>query len=144
MPRPFVLLVALAPAALALGCGPSEKPYTDNSKDPELYAQDVKQIAMDAIQRARRSREPADQLLTLATEIEGQGGNNRPVGQYQPVYAELLGATKSLMDDCRKSNGRPGDLSTRLDSLKKIAEKLPGQVQTGGEDAKAKKDPNKD
>ncbi|QDU19471.1 hypothetical protein [Urbifossiella limnaea] len=144
MPRYLVLSLGLVAAALAPGCGSSEKPYTDNSKDPDLYAQDVKQIAVDAIQRARRSREPADQLQTIVTEIEGQSANNRPVGSHQPVYTELLTAAKQLQGDCNKANGRPADLSTRLDGLKKIADKLPGQVQLGrGEEPKAK-DPARD
>ena len=33
------------------------------------------------------------------------------------------------MEEYRKAGGKPGNLTARLDELKKIAEKLPGQVQ---------------
>jgi len=136
---PFVLFAVL-------GCRTAERPFTDNSKDPELYAQDVKQIAHDAIQRARQSREPADQLQTLVTELEGQESNSRPVGSHKPTYAELLTATKQLIEECKKANGKPANLSARLDALKLVADKLPGQVQVGREEPKSKekKDPSKD
>jgi hypothetical protein len=144
MPR---VLASLFLASLLLpGCGKSERPFTDNSKDPDLYAQDVKQIVLDAVQRARGSREPADQLQTIVTEIESQPVNNRPVGSHKPVYDELLASAKALMADCQKAGGRPADLSSRLDALKKIAEKLPGQVQLGRdvEPKAAKKTPLND
>ena len=120
------------------GCGQSERPFTDNSQDADLYAQDVKQIALDAIQRAKRSREPADQMQTIITELEGQVANSRPVGAHKPIYAELLTAAKQISEDCKKANGKPADLMPRLDSLKLIAEKLPGQAQLGRDDGKSK------
>ncbi len=144
MPRApaFLFLASLLPL---LGCGKSEKPFTDNSKDSDLYAQDVKQIAVEAVQRARRSREPADQLQTIVSEIEGQSANGRPVGSHKPTYDELLTSAKSLLEDCQKAGGKAPDLSSRLDRLQKIAEKLPGTVQLGrGEEPKAKKDPSRD
>jgi hypothetical protein len=117
-------------ATLALsGCGPAERPFTDNSKDPELYALEVKRIALNAVQTARRSREPADQIQTLVTELESLESNSRPVGSYKPIYDELLATAKPLLEDCKKANGKPANLTSRLDELKKIAEKLPGEVQ---------------
>ena len=119
----------LAPLMLS-GCGSSEKPFTDNSKDADLYAADVKQIAYDTVTMAKRSREPADQIQQLVTEIESQGANSRPVGSHKSVYDELLTAAKSLMDDCKRVNGKAANLGPRLDALKKIADKLPGTPQS--------------
>src|SRR6266542_19793 len=141
MPRLLAFLLLVASLALS-GCRPSDRPFTDNSKDADLYAQDVKQIALDAVQRARRSREPADQIQTLVSELESQEANNRPMGSHKPTYTELLTAAKQLAEDCKKAHGRPADLSARLDALAKIAEKLPSQVQLGrGEPAKPKNNP---
>jgi hypothetical protein len=117
---------------LLSGCGPS-KPFTDNSGDADLYAQDVKQIAFNAIDKAKRSREPGDQIRTLVSEIEQQGPNRRPVGSHKPTYDELLAAAKPLLADCEKAGGKPANLVPRLDSLQKIAEKLPGKVQISKE-----------
>jgi hypothetical protein len=130
MLRLFSLLLA---SLLLLGCG-SGKPFTDNSQDAELYAQDVKQIAYGAIAKARRSREPADQIRTLVREIEQQGPNRRPVGPHRPTYEALLAAAKPLMEECEKAaGGKAANLASRLDSLQKIAEKLPGKVQLSKE-----------
>ena len=44
---------------------------------------------------------------------------------------EFRGKTCScqpLLADCKKANGKPANVATRLDALKVIAEKLPGQV----------------
>jgi hypothetical protein len=131
MPRllrllPFLLLTLAIPA-----CGPSEAPYTDNSKDPDLYAQDVKQIAMDAIQRAKKSREPADQIQTLVSELESQQSNSRPVGSHKAIYDELLGLAKEFVSACNASGGKPANMTARLDAMTKVAERLPGKVQLG-------------
>jgi hypothetical protein len=128
MPRLLPLL--LLPLALS-GCGPSEPPFTDNSKDADLYAADVKQIALDAVQRARRSREPADQIQTLVSELENQESNSRPVGPHKAIYSELLNLSKEFIKECNSGGGKPANVGPRLDSLAKLAERLPGQVQLG-------------
>lgn len=130
MLRTFSLLLA---SLLLAGCGP-RRPFTDNSQDADLYAQDVKQMAYDAVAKAKRSREPADQIRTLVLEIERQETNRKPVGPHKAIYAELLAAAKPLLEDCEKAaGGKPANLASRLDSLQKIAEKLPGKVQTSKE-----------
>src|SRR4051812_30051229 len=106
MPR---ILALLSVSLVLSGCGPSERPFTDNSKDPDMYAKDVKQIALDAVQRARRSSEPADQVQTIISEIEGQSANNRPVGSHKPLYDELLAASKKFVEDAKKTDGKPAN-----------------------------------
>src|SRR4051812_41114071 len=104
MPR---LLALLLVSMLLTGCGSGGRPYTDNSRDADLYAQDVKTIALGAVQRAKRSREPADQIRVLVTEIQDQESNRRPVGSHKPIYTELLATARTLMEDCEKANGKP-------------------------------------
>ena len=50
MPRLLALLALLAPLFVS-GCGTTERPFTDNSKDADLYATDVKQIAYSTVAR---------------------------------------------------------------------------------------------
>ena len=112
-----------------MGCGTTERPFADNSKDADLYALDVKQIAFGTVARGKRSRETADQIQVLVTELESLASNHRPIGTHAPIYADLLSAAKPLLEDCKKANAKPANLVSRLDALKLIAEKLPGQVQ---------------
>ena len=131
MPRLLRLLPLLLLTLTVSACGPAEAPYTDNSKDADLYATDVKQIAVDAIQRAKKSREPADQIQTLVSEIEGQGANNRPVGSHKATYDELLKLAKEFISECKAAGAKPGNMAARLDSLAKVAYRLPVKVQLG-------------
>lgn len=126
MPRYFAFF--FAPLLLS-GCGSPERPFTDNSKDADLYATDVKQIALSTVTRAKRSKEPGDQIQVLVNEIESQASNNRPVGPHKPIYDELLSLAKPLVEDCKKAGaGKPANLNAKLDALKAVADKLPGQV----------------
>ena len=117
----------LLPALIALaGCQTSERPSKNDSQDPEVYARDVKKIAFGAVQGAKKSREPADSLAGLVTELSEQGNIHRPIGSYGPIYAELLALSKSLLADCQAANGKPSDLAPRLNAIQTVAEKLPG------------------
>ena len=131
MPRLLRLLSLLLLSLTLSACGPAEAPYTDNSKDADLYAQDVKQIAVDAIQRAKKSREPADQIQTLVSEIECQSATNRPVGSHKATDDELLKLAKEFISECKAAGGKPANMAARLDSMAKIADRLPGKVQPG-------------
>lgn len=108
------------------GCGRS---YTDNSNDPEAYARDIKEVALNAVNAARKGRESADSLRTLVRELQNQEKISRPVGSYKATYDELLGLALPLMEDCEKARGRVANLNPRLDALKKLADGLPGVVQ---------------
>lgn len=131
MPRLLRILPLLLLTLALSACGQSEPPYTDNSKDADMYAQDVKQIAMDAIQRAKKSREPADQIQTLVSEIESQAANHRPVGSHKATYDELLTLAKEFVGECKAASGKPANMSARLDAMTKVADRLPGKVQLG-------------
>lgn len=116
----FCLLVPLA-----AGCA-GEIPYTDNSADPESYAQDVKYLVLDRVEAAKKSREPADQISVILLELEGSP--NRPKGSYGDIYAELLTEARQIVEECERANGRAPGLDAKLANLAKIAEKLPGTV----------------
>ena len=114
---------------LAVGCGDS-KSKVDNSQDPEAYARDVKQLVLDHVAIAAKSREPADQMAVIIAELEQR---DRPLGSYQPTYEKLLTAAREIHAESKKANGRPGNLNARLNQLRKMAESLPGQVDVRGE-----------
>ena len=74
-------------------------------------------------------------------EIESQEANNRPVGSHKPTYTELLTLAKQFVDECKNAKGKPDNMGVRLDSMAKVAEKLPGQAQLDREDPKPKTKP---
>lgn len=121
-----IALFGLLLVAGTTGCGPA-KPSVDNSQDPEAYARDVKNLAFNAAESAAKSREPADDLLQLTSELEQQ---DRPRGSYGNVYEKLLKTANDIKTDCQKqAGGRPANLPSRLAELKKIAQELPGEVK---------------
>jgi hypothetical protein len=124
------MLTFLAILVLIVGCDGGKPKFEDHSQDPERYANSVKELALNATYKAARSREPGDMLLPLVTELQDQDTNRKPVGNYKPVYTELLTKTKSLVEDCDKANGgRPSSLSGKLNEIEAVAKKLPGEVQ---------------
>lgn len=120
---PLVFLAAL------VGCGGgSDLPYTDHSKDPEAYARNVKALVLGVAADAKTSREPADDLASIVTELEQK---DRPRGSYGPIYDELLTNARTLQEECARASGRPSGLDRRLDELAKIAQQLPGEATVG-------------
>lgn len=126
----FRLFLPLFIVFLIAGCS-GEPSFTDHSQDQDRYAKDVKQLAINAIEQANKSREPGDCLLPLVTELADQVELNRPVGSHKPTYDEMLALAKPLAEEC--NNGKPANLAARLGQLKKLAEKLPGEVQMDGD-----------
>jgi hypothetical protein len=111
---------------LLVGC----KPTVNHSQDPEAYAKDVKQIVYNQVASAAKSREPADQMQSIITELEQK---DRPHGNYKGTYAELLSTAREIHADAKKVDGRPSNLMPRLNKLKQTAESLPGQVDLSTE-----------
>jgi hypothetical protein len=121
--RYFLMLLSLL--ALA-GCG-GEQPYTDNSRDPAAYAKDVKHLVLESVEIAKKSSEPADQILTIVTELKQSG--ERPVGEHKATYDQLLEKANALLSACQSaSNGKPANLTQSLEELAQIAQTLPGEV----------------
>jgi len=114
-----ILRIALV-VLLALGCR-HELPYTDNSKDAELYAQNVRSLVLGLVETARASNEPQIQIKLIVTELSH---DDRPFGPYKDVYSELLTASRTILDRCQPGNGKP-DIRKELDQLTSAARKLP-------------------
>lgn len=120
--RYFVLLALL----LLVGCGGGQ-PYTDNSRDPASYAKDVKQLVLEHVEIAKKSSEPADQVLTIVTELKQTG--ERPVGEHKATYDQLLEKSNALLSACQSaSNGKPSNLTQALNEIAQLAQSLPGEV----------------
>jgi hypothetical protein len=119
--------IAFAGAMLLLGCGRSELPYTDNSRDPLAYARDVKTLVVTAARQANGSKEPLDFLGPVLHELNR---TDRPVGEFRSVYDELRKRVEQLIRDCERAGGRAPNLSGRLDEVIKLAQTLPGDGAT--------------
>src|SRR5690242_12539828 len=93
-------------ALLSLGCR-HELPYTDNSKDADLYAQNVRSLVLALADTARASSEPQTQIRLIVTELSH---DDRPFGQYKDVYTDLLATSKTILDRCQpgaKTGAKP-------------------------------------
>jgi hypothetical protein len=116
----FINLARLVLIALiALGCR-HELPYTDNSKDADLYAQNVRSLVLGLTDTARGSSEPQTQIRLIVTELSH---DDRPFGAYKDVYSDLLTTSRTILDRCQPG-ARP-DIRKELDQLTSLARKLP-------------------
>lgn len=119
MVRRIIILLTLAVA----GCAGSHAAYTDHSRDPQAYAQDVKEMVGDHVKLARQAREPADMLAPIVSELEQL--DERPVGEHRMFYETLLAAARDVMDACQRVDGRPPRLDYQLDQLLSLLDQLP-------------------
>lgn len=119
------ILLYVAFASLLSGCGGSELPFNDNSKDPELFARTIKQVVVDSVADARKSREPSDHIRPIADSITGTG---QPFGDYGPIYDRLKTSAEQLAEACEQADGPTSDMKTKLDERLAIADELPGDV----------------
>lgn len=112
--------------AVAAGCGGgTSQVYTDDSRDAEKYATNVKQVVVTQVSDARTSREPADDLSVITSILRNDG----PRGNYGDVYDRLLAIVEPLEEACEQADGPTGDLPQKLDELLAIADELPGEVE---------------
>lgn len=124
------LLLFVSATCLLSGCGSTELPYNDNSKDPELFAKTIKQVVVDSVADARKSREPYDQIRLISNSLTGTG---QPVGDYGPVYDRLKAAAEQLVVACEQADGPTSDMKMKLDEIVAIANELPGDVDVAEE-----------
>jgi hypothetical protein len=108
---------------LMVSCGRKELPYTDNSKDADLYAQNVRALVLELAQTARNSSEPRVQINVIVKELSQ---NDRPAGDYRQVFSEMLAVSQKAMDRCPPSGGK-GQISKELDELMALARRLPAR-----------------
>jgi hypothetical protein len=111
---------------MLIGCsGGSGVPYTDHSRDPEAFAASIKEMVFLAVEDARRSAEPEEAIEGVVEAFDGRLGT-LPVGDYRPIYEQLLSVASELHQEAERIDGRPSDLDQRLDELVGIAKQLPG------------------
>jgi hypothetical protein len=117
----LIRLIVLA--VLMVSCGRKELPFTDNSKDAELYAQNLRALVVELVQTARNSSEPRVQINLMVKELSQ---NDRPAGEYREVYREMLAVSKKTLDRCPPSGGR-AQIGKELDELMTLARRLPAR-----------------
>ena len=111
------------------GCSGRPEGVEDHSRDPERYAMNVKQMVFAAIESAKQSREPGDELWPVILELEQKDRPRRP---YEEVYEGLEKKLREIYQLCQESSsGRPPNLQERLQEVLQVAEKLPGTVAVG-------------
>ena len=108
-----------------IGCGPSELPFTDNSKDSEAFAKDIKELVLTAADRLKNSSQPADSIRQVVLSLSDL--KKCPTGSYLPIYEELHKLTSDLLQEAE--NGKPKDLKGKLAKIAEVANKLPGAVK---------------
>ena len=54
-----------------------------------------------------------------------------PNDAQQQTFDELLKLAKEFISECKAAGAKPGNMAARLDSLAKVADRLPGKVQLG-------------
>lgn len=131
LPRDLMMVrfILLLSGALVLGCGGrSSQPFTDNSQDPELLARNIKQLVVNEVSDARKSRDPYDHLRVIYTSIP-EPGARKPIGDYGDVYTRISTLAESLTEATERANGPTPDLQKKLDQLLAIADELPGDSQ---------------
>jgi hypothetical protein len=114
----FFLMVS---AALAMGCSSDSTPRVDAA----AYAQDVKQDIHDLITavqgKPKLAREQGAVLLEKLQEYQKQ-----PIGEYGPIYAQMLEKVRELAQRVRGS----AEVDRILADLRKLANQLPGTVKS--------------
>lgn len=117
----LIRLIVLA--VLMVSCGRKELPYTDNSKDTQLYAQNVRALVLELAQAARNSSEPRVQMNLIVKELSQ---TDRPIGDYRQTYSDMLAVSQKAMDRCPPSGGR-AQIGKELDELVTLARRLPAR-----------------
>lgn len=121
-------ILMLALFGFIIGCGSEGRPFEDHSRDPERYAKTVKDLVMVQLAEAMRSKEPEDELDVIVQELSNN--SDKPTGSYSGIYDRILAAATELKSACESApKGRPSNLKSKLDEIKKIAEELPGEVR---------------
>ena len=121
MSRWMLCLVALA----WIGC--AGDPVVDHTRDPDMFAFDVKEVTADSVAQARVSDEPADALsglVDILAELRAQ-----PTGGHLSLYQEIGALATEIYEEAEALDGRPEGLEERLDQLWALAEQLPGDVE---------------
>lgn len=115
----------LSLAVLLTGC--ARNPQKLDTKDPVVYAKKIKTQVYNTVQTVRRSpRTASEQSAVLLEELEVY--SSQPVGEHETTYAQLLQKCQELLAASQKSGGG-AEVSRKLNEMKALADKLPGEVQ---------------
>ena len=108
-----------------MGC--ADGSVVDHTRDPDLFAWDVKEVTASSVAEARGSDEPADALFNLVDMLADLGA--QPTGPHLSIYQEMRTMANQIYEDAQAEDERPEGLDERLDALWALAEQLPGEVQ---------------
>lgn len=126
------LMFAVLPFAMLIGCGSSELPFTDNSRDSLAFSKSIKELVLNTVERTKKSARPADAIRGIVLAVSELDAC--PVGDHMEIYKRLHSAAAALLAECEK--GKPSNLEAKLEELAKIAEGLPGDLKVEKEKAK--------
>ncbi|HUP78044.1 MAG TPA: hypothetical protein VM260_05720 [Pirellula sp.] len=107
------------------GCGPSELPFTDNSKDSAAFALDMKTLVLNTTTHLKNSKDQAATLNGVVSALSAL--NASPTGEHLKTYQEIHSLASALMAECEK--GQPTGLDAKLKAIADLAEKLPGDAK---------------
>ena len=104
-------LCGLLLAALMLGCGAGELPYTDNSKDSSRFALDIKRMILSSAEDIKKSPQPADAIRVIVQSLSELDAC--PTGEHLKTFQDLHKLSADLL--AKSENGKPADLPAKLE-----------------------------
>lgn len=108
-----------------LGCGPSELPFEDNSKDSAAFALDIKTLVLNTAENIKKSREPRDSLGGIVSALSAL--DVVPVGEHLKTYKEMHSLASALQAECEK--GKPTGFDAKIKAIADLAKTLPGDAK---------------
>jgi hypothetical protein len=131
--NPFRVWVLILIGAVGfVGCGPSELPFTDDSKDTTAFAKSVKSVILNVAEESKTSKQPADSLRAVVQTLSELDAC--PTGEHLKTYKEVFEIASDLL--ARVEKGKPSDFQSKIDSMVKLANSLPGDVKVEKETSK--------
>jgi hypothetical protein len=128
-----MMICCLGMAAMLAGCGPSELPFTDNSKDADAFGRSIKVLVLHTAEELKTSKQPADALRAIVQSLSELDAC--PTGEYLPIYQEMHKLTSDLLSQC-ETGKQPADFQSKLAAIAEKAKGLPGIVRVEKEDSK--------
>ncbi len=118
----LALLLCSALLCSAIGCGPRELPFTDNSKDSVAFALSMKGLVLNTTENIKTVREPSDALRGIVSALSEL--DVCPTGEHLKTYQEIHSLASALMKECEK--GKPAGFDGKIKAIAELAKTLPG------------------
>ncbi len=112
-------------ACTIVGCGHSELPFTDNSKDSAAFALSTKTLILNVAENVKKSREPGDVLGGIVSTLSAL--DVCPVGEHLKTYQEIHSLATALVAECQK--GKPAGFDGKIKAIVDLAKSLPGEAK---------------